>query len=371
MPHAKKPVEDASVRAAGLMIVTPQGDALFLRDHGGEWGFPAGGLEDDETPDVAAIRETREETGWTPQDAVKQIDASDDFVLYATVSQNQFIPELSDEHDAWCWAPLSNPPTPLLPELEEELNGLLAQDTGEDKLAHQAISAALTAALWHLANVWEPHLDREIEHLVDTFQDRFDVSRARARELLAPVVAKARGMAKRGIAKDAVSGVMFGMHYKATDDQYQRLLAARNAGASKNEIRRLINSFAGTSTKESAFSPEMEQQYKEYRRGGAAGPPNNRTLWAKEFEARLRKQLGEDAYGANAATKSELRSVIKFPPDKPKETRAINEAYARGGTTGGAAKQSVEANKFINSGGATEKDRERIGRQQALLGRDS
>jgi hypothetical protein len=40
------------------------------------------------------------------------------------------------------------------------------------------------------------------------------------------------------------------------------------------------------------WSPEMEKQYKEYRRGGAAGPAADRTLWTSEFEARLKKDLG-------------------------------------------------------------------------------
>jgi hypothetical protein len=41
----------------------------------------------------------------------------------------------------------------------------------------------------------------------------------------------------------------------------------------------------------SQWPPEMEKQYKEYRRGGAAGPPDNRTLWTKQFEQRLKSGL--------------------------------------------------------------------------------
>jgi 8-oxo-dGTP pyrophosphatase MutT (NUDIX family) len=215
-------VEDALLRAAGLMVVTPKGEGLFLRyvpehDHGGEWGFPAGGLEGDEEASDAAIRETREETGWVPNEKVKEIDSSQDevdFTTFATVTGNQFIPELSDEHDSWCWAPLSNPPDPL-----------------------------------------HPGVKKTLKSIVDT-----------------------------------------------------------------DEIMDVV---------------------------------------------------GQDRYNASASTKFELANTIKFPPDKsPEASRAISIAYANGGTSGGAVKQSVEANRFINSGGATEKDRERTGRQHASLGSD-
>ena len=39
------------------------------------------------------------------------------------------------------------------------------------------------------------------------------------------------------------------------------------------------------------WSPEMEKQYKEYRRGGSAGPPGQSSLWAKEFEQRTITEL--------------------------------------------------------------------------------
>jgi hypothetical protein len=40
------------------------------------------------------------------------------------------------------------------------------------------------------------------------------------------------------------------------------------------------------------WTPDMEAQYKEWRRGGAAGPPDNRTLWAPQFEERLKTEIG-------------------------------------------------------------------------------
>ncbi len=57
---------------------------------------------------------------------------------------------------------------------------------------------------------------------------------------------------------------------------------------------------------------------------------------AKQFHINYEVKLldktstAKDAYGANAATRSELESAIKFPSAKPKETRAINMAFANG-----------------------------------------
>jgi hypothetical protein len=45
------------------------------------------------------------------------------------------------------------------------------------------------------------------------------------------------------------------------------------------------------SKNEHGFSSEMERQYREWRRGGAAGPSHARTLWAEQFEKRLKKDL--------------------------------------------------------------------------------
>src|SRR5271166_1538842 len=57
--------------AAGIMFATRDGRALFLKrsmtgDHGYEWCFPGGTLEDGEQPEDAARREAREECGWVP-----------------------------------------------------------------------------------------------------------------------------------------------------------------------------------------------------------------------------------------------------------------------------------------------------------------
>lgn len=60
------------ISASGVLFLTPDKHALFLKrgessDHPGEWGFPGGHAEDDETPDQTAVREVVEEIGFLPK----------------------------------------------------------------------------------------------------------------------------------------------------------------------------------------------------------------------------------------------------------------------------------------------------------------
>src|ERR1019366_6443348 len=64
-PMSKKRAE-REVSAGGVVFRRdPDGSPRFLliKDSYQHWGFPKGHLEDGESPVVAAVRETREETG--------------------------------------------------------------------------------------------------------------------------------------------------------------------------------------------------------------------------------------------------------------------------------------------------------------------
>ena len=77
---ARKKADDAAidsddgvtVKAAGILFLTPDRKVLLLKrgpggDHPGEWCFPGGTTEGDETPEQTAVREAVEECGEIPK----------------------------------------------------------------------------------------------------------------------------------------------------------------------------------------------------------------------------------------------------------------------------------------------------------------
>lgn len=140
----RKPTMDAAIKAAGLIIVTKEGRALFLLrsdheegDHVGEWAFPAGKIEDGEEPEETVIREVREETQWIPENKISELskhtsDEDVDFTCFEVNAGNEFIPTLNEEHIGWCWAPLDKPPQPLHPGCQTILDMALGAGLAED-----------------------------------------------------------------------------------------------------------------------------------------------------------------------------------------------------------------------------------------------
>ncbi|MGF6444384.1 DUF2213 domain-containing protein [Paraburkholderia youngii] len=118
--------KDERIKGAGICLVTPQDEALFIlrspdAKHGNEWDLPGGGAEDGETPEQTAMRETREEIGALPYGELKLLYSVEDlegvdYVTFRMDVMRKFTPRLQrDEHTAFRWAPLSNPPEPLHP----------------------------------------------------------------------------------------------------------------------------------------------------------------------------------------------------------------------------------------------------------------
>lgn len=140
--HDAPPLADARTHiAAGVMFLDPVGKALFLKrsnkgDHAGEWCFPGGAVEAGETLQSAAKRETLEETGHMAVD-LEEIDRREfdgvDFTTYASHVPFIFEPKLNREHDAWLWAPLSNPPQPLHPGVRATVNRAMVGDEFNEK----------------------------------------------------------------------------------------------------------------------------------------------------------------------------------------------------------------------------------------------
>lgn len=112
-----------TIHAAGILF-TNNNQALFLlRGAGGDmpgtWCFPGGKMEEGETPEQTAERETVEEIGHLPEGDRKlwcrSQDETVDFTTFLQPIAEQFIPEIDGEHVGYAWSPLTEPPQPLHP----------------------------------------------------------------------------------------------------------------------------------------------------------------------------------------------------------------------------------------------------------------
>ena len=88
--------------------------------HSGTWGLVGGTNIEGENPWQGLQREVQEEIGLMPT-VIKTIpletfvsnDKVFNFHTYLCVIQNEFVPELSDEHCGWAWATIDQAPKPL------------------------------------------------------------------------------------------------------------------------------------------------------------------------------------------------------------------------------------------------------------------
>jgi mutator protein MutT len=136
--EARRTGNDAAISAAGVMYVSGNSVLLLKRsakgDAEGVWAFPGGKIEDGETPQQAAVRESKEETGIEPGN-LTWIDFADngdvEFTTFLSRTEKTD-PVLNDEHTAFVWADLSSLPEPLHPGVERTLK------------AYTAIRAAVT-----------------------------------------------------------------------------------------------------------------------------------------------------------------------------------------------------------------------------------
>ena len=126
-------------RAAGIIFTDPDGAVLLLRRGDGgtypdTWGLPAGKIEDGETPEQAARRETLEETGYEYTGPLRQVHDDEQFVTFAATVPEQFPVTLCDESTGYVWATPAAMPEPLHPGLDVQLR--IAGAENETDVAH-------------------------------------------------------------------------------------------------------------------------------------------------------------------------------------------------------------------------------------------
>lgn len=106
--------------AAGILYRA--GDSVLLllrsgntRDFPLHWCFPGGGIEEGETAEQAAIRESQEEIGRAPSGPLHVLDYADGFTTFGFSAPEIFAPALNEEHLGYVWAPLGALPQPMHP----------------------------------------------------------------------------------------------------------------------------------------------------------------------------------------------------------------------------------------------------------------
>ncbi|MCA1712355.1 MAG: NUDIX domain-containing protein [Actinobacteria bacterium] len=120
-----------------MVVLDPDGWVLLLRyddppPMGVHWSTPGGGLEPGESPREAAVRELREETGWTDVAVGDELGITQRVVVRARVQgqvETHFVARVdeprrpvsaaghaADSIAAWGWfAPDALPPEPVWP----------------------------------------------------------------------------------------------------------------------------------------------------------------------------------------------------------------------------------------------------------------
>jgi 8-oxo-dGTP pyrophosphatase MutT (NUDIX family) len=153
------------IKAAGILFRSKDGQVLYLKRGPGSfadyWCFPGGKIEEGESPEEAALREAKEETGHKPSKelkflarsiqsfiepaakesppsaiaAVEPIDGSTpltamgspievDFSTYIQEIDEPFEVGGDNEHVGYAWAPADSPPEPLHPGCQSVLDVL-------------------------------------------------------------------------------------------------------------------------------------------------------------------------------------------------------------------------------------------------------
>lgn len=128
--------KDATIQAAGVMFLTPDGQLLLVKrsakgDHAGEWGIPGGKVEPEDTDLwTTAYREVNEELGEVPpgqggMKAANTVMNGVDFTTFFNLVDKPFIPSLDQEHTAFMWGNINSLPENTHPGVVATVDGLM------------------------------------------------------------------------------------------------------------------------------------------------------------------------------------------------------------------------------------------------------